>query len=57
MSSLALQKTHTLETEWMRLRSFLMRARTSCEHRDHAAKTMLAIEKELAARKPKASVR
>lgn len=50
MQSLALQKTHFLETEWMRLRRFLIHGRTQVV-RDHANTMMKRIEKELHARK------
>jgi hypothetical protein len=56
MQLLALKTTVYLLDEWKKMRGFLNRARTSSDHRTHAAKTMLAIEKELAARqcaKPK----
>lgn len=49
MKSLALQQTAYLKDEWARLRRFVLHARTQTV-RDHARKTMLAIEKELAAR-------
>lgn len=50
MQSLALQKTHFLETEWFRLRRFFLHGRTTTV-REHAGKMMDRIEKELAARK------
>lgn len=53
MQSLALQKTHFLETEWFRLRRFFIHGRTQTV-RDHAGKLMKRIEQELAARKEKA---
>ena len=52
MQSLALQKTHFLESEWLRLRKFLLHGSTQAV-KDHAMKTMLRIEKELHARKEK----
>lgn len=49
MTSLAMQKTHFLESEWVRLRRFLIHGRTQTV-RDHAAQMMKKIEQELAAR-------
>lgn len=50
MQSLALQKTSFLVDEYVRLRTFVIHGRTQTV-RDHAAKMMLRIEKELTARK------